>query len=445
MYREDADQMLAAIGAAYDRLSAGMYAVDSHAGLGFLRAGVHGGATGAAWNGLRPRIDALWAQFSALGDLLEQARALRAGYRPNDPEWQHLTGLLTAPVVGLDAAGMPGAPAPPPPRPASLPAWRGWPPGPQPPTYQGQRGYRGQQSPPAPQTASMRTVDLAAYMEVECAAMLRTLGDVNAAWSTASMASAPLTEAVARAVAVAAEVNDPEPAARLAREVDALRAEIVNDPLSTAPHGVLDQRWRDKLAARHEDVTALVAKLRAQARIRDGYPRRVAELAAAVDAVDAAEAGAGTAFARAIAKVADTGLPEAPRTAATLRGQLAQLDMVYAAAAGTRGGWALLVADAERLEQAASRAAEGAAELTAAAEGLVGRRDELRGRLESYRVKAAGHRLDEHDELATLHADARTLLYTAPCDLPTAARAVFAYQSRLAALLEAGEGRRRPA
>jgi hypothetical protein len=82
-----------------------------------------------------------------------------------------------------------------------------------------------------------------------------------------------------------------------------------------------------------------------------------------------------------------------------------------------------------------------AADLVAAADGLLGRRDELRGRLEGYRVKAADHRLDEHDELAKLHHTAHSLLYTAPCDLPAATRAVYAYQRTLTDLIDAGNGR----
>jgi hypothetical protein len=442
MDRYSADQMLATIGAAYDRLSAGMYAVDSHDGLGFLRAGVHTGATERVWADLRPRIDALWAQFSTLGDLLEEARSLRAAHRPGDPEWVRLTGLLTAPVVSLDADGMPGPPALLPPAQPASPAWRGWPPAPLAvvpavPAQPRPVGY-----PPA-STAALRTVDLAARMEVACAAALRTLGDVNAAWGTASMVSAPLTEAVARAVTLAADVNDPEPATDLAHRADLLRDQIVSDPVGSAPHGVLDHRWRATLEARHDEATALAAHLRAQARIRDGYDQRLAILTAAVDAAATAETRAGTAFAQATAKVADTGLPDAPHSADLLRRELGELDRTRARAPGLRGGWGLLATGADRLEQAAARAAERAAELTAAAEGLVGRRDELRGRLEAYRVKAAEHALDEHDELTALHREARILLYTAPCDLPAATRAVFAYQSRLAGLLEAGNGRRR--
>jgi hypothetical protein len=65
----------------------------------------------------------------------------------------------------------------------------------------------------------------------------------------------------------------------------------------------------------------------------------------------------------------------------------------------------------------------------------------LRGRLEAYRAKAARLGYAEHEELTAVHGRARELLYTAPCDLRAATRAVFAYQQALAALpRQTGDG-----
>jgi hypothetical protein len=85
-------------------------------------------------------------------------------------------------------------------------------------------------------------------------------------------------------------------------------------------------------------------------------------------------------------------------------------------------------------EASSARALIRAQELASAADGLIARRNELRGRLDAYRSKAASHRLDEHDTLAPLHRTARTLLYTAPCDLHAATKAVYAYQKALTEL-----------
>ena len=60
--------------------------------------------------------------------------------------------------------------------------------------------------------------------------------------------------------------------------------------------------------------------------------------------------------------------------------------------------------------------------------GLLERRTELRGRLEAYRAKATARGHAEDLELAALHRVAHDVLYTAPCDLPEATRAVGRYQ-----------------
>jgi hypothetical protein len=60
--------------------------------------------------------------------------------------------------------------------------------------------------------------------------------------------------------------------------------------------------------------------------------------------------------------------------------------------------------------------------------GLLERRTELRGRLEAYRAKATARGHAEDPELAVLHRVAHGVLFTAPCDLPEATRAVGRYQ-----------------
>ena len=75
-----------------------------------------------------------------------------------------------------------------------------------------------------------------------------------------------------------------------------------------------------------------------------------------------------------------------------------------------------------------TRAGEHATRLRESADGLLARRDELRGRLDAYRAKAAAKGLAENDELTSRYEQARALLFAAPCDLRGSTRAVFAYQ-----------------
>jgi hypothetical protein len=83
-------------------------------------------------------------------------------------------------------------------------------------------------------------------------------------------------------------------------------------------------------------------------------------------------------------------------------------------------------------------ARERAAHLHEAADGLMRRRAELRGRLDAYRARAGRMALAEHEQLSALHRTAQELLYTSPCDLPAATRAVVAYQRYLNELTERG-------
>jgi hypothetical protein len=173
-------------------------------------------------------------------------------------------------------------------------------------------------------------------------------------------------------------------------------------------------------------------------RLRDEYPQRIAAVRALIDEVAVAERGVADGYARARLKIADPGLPPLPDSAPVLRARLAELD------AGRRGGgWAGLADRLAAVEQMVRRARQHAAELRDAADGLLSRRDELRGRLEAYRAKAGGTGFAEDEELSRRYDTAHELLYTAPCDLPAATRAVFAYQQALASLIEASDSERK--
>ena len=109
-----------------------------------------------------------------------------------------------------------------------------------------------------------------------------------------------------------------------------------------------------------------------------------------------------------------------------LRARLAELDALRA-----KQQWRRLADDVATVEATIARARERAAELVEAADGLLARRDELRGRLEAYRAKAAGTGSMRTTCWSRCTSAPTTLLFTAPCDLPAATKAVFAYQQTL--------------
>jgi hypothetical protein len=91
------------------------------------------------------------------------------------------------------------------------------------------------------------------------------------------------------------------------------------------------------------------------------------------------------------------------------------------------------------LERTIRQALARAEELRSAADGLLARRDELRGRLDAYRAKAARSGFAEDAALTDRYQSAYDLLYTAPCRLPAATQAVHAYQQSLNDLIAAAK------
>jgi hypothetical protein len=87
----------------------------------------------------------------------------------------------------------------------------------------------------------------------------------------------------------------------------------------------------------------------------------------------------------------------------------------------------------DALAAATERAREQVGEIRDTAAALLGRRAELRGRLDAYRVKAAQLRLAEDAEIAARYQEAYDLLWTVPCDLRAATKALNRYQQAIAA------------
>jgi hypothetical protein len=389
---DQVDRILAGLGAAHDRIAAALYAIDSQPALGFLRAGPLTGTTAARWQTLSPEIDRLWAHFTLLGSVLDEARAVRSSKRPNDPQWTEMATLLRDPAIGLDTAGMPAIGG-------------------------------------APAATWVRLGELAQQLEQRCAAIAGQLSEVDVAWSVVANRLVPVAEAVDAVAALAGELGEAgDTAAPLQRR---LAAFDLSDPLAAAPGGRLSATADAKLRELDADVAAARARLTEMGRLREGYPQRIAALRSLADEVGAAERQVAEAYARASEKIAEPGLGQPPAAAAVLHRRIDELERL-----GRDAKWGDLADGLALGEQSAQRARSRAGELRATADGLLARRDELRGRLDAYRAKALAKGFGEHRDLTTRYDDAHKLLFTAPCDLRGATRAVFAYQQTLASLTE---------
>ncbi|MFG2041403.1 hypothetical protein [Dactylosporangium sp. NPDC048998] len=394
MSRDAADQVLAGLGAGHDRIAAAMYALDSNPALGFLRAGGLTGATATRWQTLSNEVDLLWAHFTVLSEALEQARAVRNANRPGDPQWTELGLLLQEPAIGLNSAGLPADGS----------------------------------SPPA---TWIRLWDLAQQLERRCTAAIAFLSEVDAAWTAVASRLGPVGEALDAATALAAELGVPSDVEQTAARFADVHQALLADPVSAAPGGRFGARADRALSDVAAGVDALRRRLAEMSRLRDSYPQRVEALRRLADEVVAAERETADTFARVTGKILTPNLPAPPSSGAALHATVDGLDQL-----GRGAGWGRLTDGLAAAEQAAVRAKQHAAELRDNANGLIARRDELRGRLDAYRAKAAGKGLGEHSELSTRYDDAHALLFTAPCDLRGATRAVVAYQQTLNTLLE---------
>lgn len=391
--REAADRLLADAGAAYDTLAGTMYAIDAHPAVLLLRGGTVTGLTAGRWAELRPRITVLWAHFSAVGDLLEAARGVRGRRgRLADGDLVELTALLREPVIGLDADGLPA---------------------------DGTGGAVHER---------VCLVDMLPRLTVEGDALLAELSTVDSAANALAGAIAPLADELARIRSTATDLGEAELVTGVAAGLAALRDETLSDPLGTAPDGSPPAAVTHRIDVLRTELDAVRARVDTMDRLRVAYADTRARLADLLSAAAEAEAAAEAAYRVAAEKIANPGLPPAPAAAATLRPRFAELDVLH-----DRRSWRRLGAAVGELERTLTGARTRAVELRAAADGLLGRRNELRGRLDAYRAKAARLGRLEDTELSTRYTTAQTLLYTAPCDLPAATRAVFAYQQALAA------------
>ena len=391
-------QTLTTLGATHERLATAMFGVDSHPGLAFLRGSGLAGRTAERAATLAPEVRVLWAHFTAIGEVLDRARTIRASHRRlDDADWDALELLLDEPVVALDAAGLPVD------RSAGTVA------------------------------RLERVVDLAAALERRATELSGHLSEVDSAWSAVAAQWSPLTEACEAAAAQAATLGEPQLTAALSARLTAARTEELADPLTAAPGGQLRPASRTRLRELTTELETVRRRLAELAGLRDGHPARVAGLHALVDQLAEEEHRTRDAYAQAQRKIADPRLPPAPAASAVLRARLPDPRAVHS------GRLLRRAEELAGLERSVRQALERAGELRGAAEGLIARRDELRGRLDAYRAKAARSGFAEEAGLTDRYQAAHDLLYTAPCRLAAATQAVHAYQQALNDLIAAAK------
>lgn len=401
MTREQAAAAVTAATAERDSIQTNLLELDDSFGKQMLAGAVLTGESKRRWEAAAADLAALWETFTTYAAVVDQAAGLLAGARrSSDRELAQITALLTGASVEVTR---------------SVPLAR--------------RDLT--------ETGRSRLSLAAAVREMRRS--FDGVGDVVAAaesvWNETADGLSEIGAELDAAKKQLGDTGDDEAAAALAAagdELGRLRDLLNADPLALWQGGSVDTA---RLGRLRKQAAAAAARAAEIARVRADAQRRIAAAAAAVSAAAAACADAVAARDRAAARIAAAELPPPPAEAVGLDVRLAALDKLKAA-----GRWGRLAEELGTIEAEATAAGQRCRDTQQAAAALLDRRNELRGLLDAYQIKAARLGAAEDSELSRLYDQAHELLWTAPCDLAAAAAAVTRYQQATLAL----NGRRQP-
>ncbi|MEO3868478.1 hypothetical protein ABGB18_06575 [Nonomuraea sp. B12E4] len=380
MSREGAEHELRARADERDRISGDLLDLESHTTYQLLKGASLRGATARRWAAAQESLATVWRLNDAYRAVLRDAEQVRAARgRLGTEQLAALTELLAGASVVLRAAAKPVE----------------------------QRSL-------LPQADERLTLDQAVTrMDAAFQEVTATLNDIDAVWNSllprldAAGTDLRRIRELERELGESAALDAPE------AELSEMRATALADPLGAAVEPDLDRMARLLSGSRAELDLAVAVK--------DEYAGRRENLLAALDEVRAAESEARLAYGTVVVKIA---LPPRaqPRTRVeALTGELDALDV-------TATPWVLRARRLAALEEAVRAAAEQARTTARAMYGLISRRDELRGRLGACQMMAVRKGLAEDPVTSELFERARALLWSAPCDLTSAAAAVETYQ-----------------
>jgi hypothetical protein len=398
----DREQAVAAVAAAVgerDTIQQNLLDLDGSFGKRLLAGATLTGVTKQRWDAAAAGLTTLWETFTAYSAVVDRAAEILAGLRRSPgPQLTEITSLLNGPSVQLN-------------RPSSALA-------------------RGDIT-----SSGVTTVTLSAAvrdMKQAFAPVADVVSAAEAVWNEAADKLQQIETGLSSARQQANGIADETLAGALtAAETDLaqLRDVLNHDPLALWQGGRTDLT---RLGRLQERTAAAVTRAGELAALREDAGRRIAAVAAVVQAARDAWQDAMAARERAATKIAAVALPTPP-SVRDLAGRLASLDTLRA-----EGRWARLDSELDLAEKQATAVAKACRDSEQQATALLDRRDELRGLLDAYRARAAKLGGAEDSDLDARYDRARDLLWTAPCDLPAATDAVTGYQQAVLALTTPG-------
>lgn len=402
MSREDVDALLLRLDADAGRISDALAELTENSGYKLLETAKLRGVTARRWQLASDRLAALWDNYTAYQDVINRAREIRGRRpKPRPEDLSAITELLLGRSITLSVKAVPLA----------------------------ERSLIG----PSTIVDTVTLPGAVQRMNADFQAAADVVTEVETAWNALFELADPVQNRLKALIEAVRGIGDRALATATAGAGDeymALRQEIFADPLGLrAPGSTLAGR----LAAVAAEIDALARTAGGAAELRADFERQTAQLLRAVERIDEAEAAQRAAIREVREKILVTALPAPTELGPALRARLQSLTGLH-----ERGQWTRLAEEAAALGAALEAGLATANRTREAVAGLLERREELRGRLAAYRVRAARLGAAENQTLEACYQAAYELLWSRPCDLAAATKALAGYQKAVSALDRAG-------
>lgn len=402
MSREEVDAQLLRLDTDGGRISDSLGELTDNSGYKLLETATLRGTTARRWQTASDRLAALWDNYTAYQDVVNRAREIRGRRaKPRPEDLAAITELLQGRSITLSVKAVPLA----------------------------ERSITGPST-----VADVVTLDGAVRrMNTDFQAAADVVTEVEAAWNSLFEQIDPVQQRLKDLIVAVRAVGDRTlgtTTARVGDEYTALRQEVFADPLGLRAPG---SGFAARLAAVAAEIDTLAGTVGTAVELRADFDRSTTRLLRLVEQIDEAEAGQRAALREVREKILVAGLPEPTSIGPALRARLAAL-----ADLRDREQWTRLSEEATALAAALEAGLATAERTREAVAGLLDRREELRARLAAYRVRAARVGAAEDQSLEVYYQAAYGLLWTRPCDLAAATKALAAYQKAVSALDRAG-------
>jgi ferritin-like metal-binding protein YciE len=402
MSREQVDAQLLRLDSDGGRISDALSELTDNSGYKLLESAPLRGTTAKRWQLASDRLAALWDNYTAYQDVVNRAREIRSRrVKPRPEDLAAIAELLNGRSITLSVKAVPLS----------------------------ERSLIG----PSTIVDTVTLTGAVQRMNTDFQAAADVVSEVEAAWNALFELADPVQLELKELIVAVRAIEDRAlgtAVAGVGDEYAALRQEVFADPLGLRAPGSTFVR---RLESVRGEIAALAASVAGAADLRAGFEQRIAQLLRTVERIDEVEA-AQRAAAREVAEKILTGpLPSPTALGPALRARVGALSALR-----EKGQWTRLAEEAAALAGALDDGLAAANRIRAAIAGLMERREELRARLAAYRVRAARLGAAENQSLEAYYQTAYQLLWTRPCDLAAATRALAGYQKAVLALDGAG-------